>query len=150
MELKVKKLQILIYTVFIAVLLIDMDYAQQRMKENQGIGYNRLYDESILETFRGIVINVKTFNPDGYIKNAVRFNLKTKNDTISVHIGPLWYLNYRKFSIKEGDKVTVLGSKVVYSDRPAVIASYIQTDNTKIELRNSQGFPLWSRWNIEQ
>ncbi len=142
-----KKSIILFCLVFIAVLLTDTNFAQRRMQENQGMGYNRLYDASIIETFKGTVINVTTFNPDGYIRNAVRFNLKTKNDTISVHIGPSWYLNYKKFSIKEGDKVIVMGSNVVYNDKPAVIASQIKTANTKIELRNSQGFPLWSRWN---
>jgi hypothetical protein len=145
----VKKSKILFCIFFIAVLFTDTDFAQLTMKENQGIGYNRLYDASIVETFNGIVIAVKNFNPDGYIRNALRFDLKTKNDTISIHIGPLWYLNYKKFSIKKGDKVIVLGSKVVYSDKPAVIASHIQTNNTEIELRNSTGFPIWSQWNID-
>ena len=140
---------ILFCLIFIAVLLTNTDYSQQRLKENQGTGYNRLYGESNVETFKGTVINVTTFNPDRYIKNAVRFKLKIKNDTISVHIGPSWFLDYLKFSIKEGDKVIVKGSKVVYSDKPAVIASNIKTDNNEIELRNPQGFPLWSRWNIE-
>jgi ribosomal protein S12 len=142
-----KKLIILFCMIFIAVLLIDTNFAQRRMHANQGMGYNRLYGESTVETFKGTVINVTTFKPDQYIRNCVRFNLITNNDTISVHIGPSWYLNYKNFSIKEGDKVIVTGSKVVYNDKPAVIASHIKTNDTKIELRNSQGFPLWSRWN---
>lgn len=144
-----KKSMVLFSMFFILILLTDTNFAQLTMKENQGMGYNRLYDASIVEIFKGIVLNVNTFNPDGYIRNAVRFALKTKDDIVSIHIGPSWYLNYKKFSIKEGDRVIVLGSKVVYSDKPAVIASHIQTGNTKIELRNSDGFPLWSQWNID-
>lgn len=144
-----KKSIILLKVIFISVLLTGTSFSQSKMKENQGMGYNRLYESSIVETFKGTVFNLTTFNPDGYIRNAVRFNLITQNDTISIHIGPSWYLDYKKFNIKEGDKVIVKGSKVVYNEKPAIIASHIQTGNTKIELRNSQGFPLWSRWNIE-
>ena len=144
-----KKSTILFSLIFIAILLTETNYTQQRMQENQGIGYNRLYGVSNVETFTGIVLNVNTFNPDGYIRNCIRFNLKTKDETITVHIGPSWFLDYMKFSIKEGDKVIVEGSMIVYNNKPAVIASNIKTNNTEIELRNSEGFPLWSHWNID-
>ncbi len=142
-----KKIIVVLCMVFITVLLIDTNFAQGKMHGNQGICYNRFYDANILETFKGTVINVTTFNPDQYIKNSIRFRLKTKNDTISIHIGPSWYLDYKKFSIREGEKVSVTGSKIVYNDKPAVIASQIKTSNDKIELRNPEGFPLWSHWN---
>ncbi len=144
-----KKSIILFCLIFITVLLINTNFAQRRMQGDQGIGYNRLYDANIMETFKGTVINIMTFNADRYIRNTIRFNLKTKDDTISIHIGPSWYLNYKKFSIKEGDKVIVTGSKIVYNSKPAVIASQIKKSNDKVELRNPEGFPLWSQWNNE-
>ena len=94
-----KKSIVLFSMFFILILLTDTNFAQLTMKENQGMGYNRLYDSVIVETFNGIALNVNTFNPDGYIRNAVRFDLKTKDDIISIHIGPSWYLNYKNFSI---------------------------------------------------
>ena len=50
-------------------------------------------------------------------------------------------------ALREGEKVSVTGFKIFYNDKPAVIASQIKTSNDKIELRNPEGFPLWSHWN---
>ena len=40
---------------------------------------------------------------------------------ITVYLGPDWYLDQRKISLKAGDKLAVTGSKVTLGKQPSII-----------------------------
>jgi hypothetical protein len=65
-----------------------------------------------------------------------------------VHVGPSAYLASKNFSIKQGDKLTILGSKVQYQGSDFLIAKEITKGTEVLTLRNSAGFPLWSGFRM--
>ena len=50
--------------------------------------------------------------------------MKTDRETVSVHLGPSWYLENQDVKIEPKDKVEVKGSRIMFGDKPALIAGY--------------------------
>jgi hypothetical protein len=72
--------------------------------------------------------------------------LKTDKETISVHLGPGWYIENQDVKIDPKDKVEVKGSKITFQGKPALIAAEVKKGNEILKLRDENGFPAWSGW----
>ncbi len=91
------------------------------------------------------VILVKSRRPE---KKGIHLILKSdKKDTIEIHLGPKHYIDEQKFTLKENDKIKVLGSKVIMNQKEVIIAREIEKENQLLRLRDENGAPLWSRGN---
>jgi hypothetical protein len=73
--------------------------------------------------------------------------VKTGNQTISVHLGPSWYLDRQDFSIKNGDEIEVTGSRIDFSGNPAIIAAEVRQGGKVLKLRDNNGIPVWRGQN---
>ena len=69
--------------------------------------------------------------------------LKTDHGSLTVHLGPGWYLDEKKFAVKVGDTVAATGSQVTLNNQPALIAREIKVNDTTLKLRDDQGLPVW-------
>jgi hypothetical protein len=69
--------------------------------------------------------------------------LKTEKGSILVHLGPGWYLDEKKFALKEGDAVEATGSQVTLNNQPALIAREVKANGATLKLRDDQGLPMW-------
>jgi hypothetical protein len=110
-----------------------------------GSQYNRMYNVNTVETITGEVRSIDKITPMKGMSYGIHLLLKTGKDTISVHLGPAWYIDKQKMKINPKDKITVTGSRITYQDSPAVIASEIKKGDEKITLRDKNGYPVWSR-----
>jgi hypothetical protein len=136
----------------ILLLVSQPSFAQpEEMMRWQGSGgwgggapYNRMYDPKTIETIDGEVISVDRIAPMGGMSNGVHLQVKTSKETISVHLGPQWYLENQDIEIKPKDKVQIIGSKITFSGKPIIVASQIKKGKTTLTLRDENGFPLWS------
>ena len=45
--------------------------------------------------------------------------VKTDKETISVHLGPSWYLENQDIKLEPKDKVDVKGARTTFAGRPA-------------------------------
>jgi hypothetical protein len=70
--------------------------------------------------------------------------VKTKTDTLEVHLGPTAYLTEQKITLAKGDTVEILGSRVTVDDEPVLLARQITKGTDKWTLRDASGRPLWS------
>ncbi len=83
------------------------------------------------------------------IGQGVHLQLKTDKETISVHLGPKWFLENQDIQIEKGDQISVKGSRITLNEKPALIAAEIEKGDQLLVLRDKDGFPLWAGWRRE-
>ncbi len=77
---------------------------------------------------------------------GVHIMVKTDQETISVHLGPSWYIENQDIKIEVGDKVDVKGSRIMFDDSHSMIAAKVKKGDETLTLRDENGFPVWSGW----
>ena len=148
-----KKLGIAALAVSILCLVASTDaFAQRGINWRGGGGwgagspYSRMYDPSTVVTVSGEITRIDKITPLKGMSYGVHLVLKTKGETLSVHLGPAWYIENQEVTIERGDKVEVLGSRVTFEGKPAIIAAEVKRGNAVLVLRDKEGFPMWSGW----
>jgi len=130
--------------------LVTDSYAQQGMKWKgsggwgAGTQYNRMFDPKTVETFSGEVVSIDKIAPMKGMHYGVHLMLKTAKETISVHLGPGWYIENQDIKIEPKDKVEVKGSRITFEGKPAIIAAEVKKGDEILRLRDENGFPVWS------
>lgn len=112
--------------------------------------YGRLYNPATVETVSGKVLAVETMTPMKGMGSGMHLKLKTDHETVSVHLGPSWYLERLDTRIEKGDQVEVKGSRVTVGGKPAIIAAEVKKDGELLKLRDESGIPIWSGWRRMQ
>jgi hypothetical protein len=150
-----KKLHLSVVLVAIAMLLFAASsYAQPRQgmmwRGSGGWGpgsqYNRMYDPKAVETISGEVITVDRITPAKGMSGGVHISVKTDKETISVHLGPSWFLENQDVKLSAKDKVEVKGARTTFAGKPAIIAAEVKKGDEVLKLRDDSGFPVWSGW----
>lgn len=111
-----------------------------------GGAYNRIYDLKTVETISGEVVSVDAITPFKSMCYGVHLTLQTKKETVSVHLGPSWYIENQDTKIEPKDHVEIKGSRVNFDGNPAIIAAEVKKGDEVLNLRDEKGFPLWSGW----
>ncbi|NGP76590.1 DNA-binding protein [Balneolaceae bacterium YR4-1] len=143
----------LLYTglAFLVALSIvpDLAIAQQKGNKMKKQMYSRNFDANSMETIEGEVaeVTIQTGN-NNMGTPGVHIVVKTKETTIPVHLGPVWYMEQQEYSFEKGDKVTVYGSRITYDGAPAIIAVRVNRGDMLLQLRNRQGIPNWRGWRM--
>lgn len=107
--------------------------AQQRMPN---------YDVSTETTLKGSVQDV-TEHKHGRMTGR-HVTLKTEQETIEVHLGPVRFLNQKKVALAKGDEVEITGSRVKQDGKDVLIARTVKKGSETWELRDAKGIPNWS------
>mgnify|MGYP000045645750 CR=1 FL=1 len=119
----------------------------QRGKSGSGLGYKGeyqgKYDPQTVTTVKGVVETVEQMAPASGISYGIHLVLKTDSKTLSVHLGPAWFIDRQNIRIEEGDTIEVKGSKITYEGKPTIIAAEVKKANTVLKLRDKNGFPVW-------
>jgi hypothetical protein len=105
-----------------------------------------MYDPKAVETVSGEVTSVDRITPVKGMSGGVHMNVKTDKETISVHLGPGWYLENQDVKIEPKDKVEVRGAKATIAGKQAIIAAEVKKGDEVLKLRDDSGFPVWSGW----
>lgn len=111
-----------------------------------GSQYNKMYDPKAVETISGEVTAVDRITPVKGMSGGVHMNVKTDKETISVHLGPSWYLENQDVKIAAKDKVEVKGARTTFAGKAAIIATEVKKGDEVLKLRDDNGFPVWSGW----
>jgi len=128
------------------LLLSQPAFAQRGMQWRGGGGwgpgtaYARLYDPKTVETVSGMVSGVDTLIPMSGMGAGVHLLLATDAGAVSVHVGPVWYLENQEIRLEPGDRVQVRGSRIVFQGKPAVIAAEVTKGQDTLRLRDETGF----------
>jgi hypothetical protein len=111
-----------------------------------GSSYNRMYDSKTVETVRGEVVSVETITPVKGMSYGIHLTLKTGTETVSVHLGPAWYIENQDIKIEPKDAVEITGSRITFEGKPAILAAVIKKNDEMLRLRDESGIPVWSGW----
>ncbi|MFH1010644.1 MAG: DNA-binding protein [bacterium] len=122
-----------------------------------GSSYNRMYDTSTVETLKGEVISVEPFSlmgakmeprpmPMHRGHQGIHLMLKTDKESISVHLGPSWFIENQDMQIMPKDTIEVKGSRITFSEKPAIIAAEVVKGESVLTLRSESGVPVWVGW----
>jgi hypothetical protein len=106
--------------------------------------YNRRYDKKTFTEFTGGITIIDQFVPVKGMSAGILLYINTGKDTVTVHLGPKWYLEKQSLKLKEGDKVEVKGSKVYIHKNPVIIAREIIKEGNTLQLRDQNGIPDWT------
>lgn len=105
----------------------------------------RNYDPKTVETIQGKVVSVEKATRGQGRSYGVHLTLQTDKETISVHLGPGWYIEKQTPRIEANDTITVTGSRVTIDGKPAIIAAQVKKGNETLKLRDENGIPVWRR-----
>ena len=108
--------------------------------------YNRMYNPATVETMSGTVEAVEKITPMKGMYSGIHLMVKTGTETISVHLGPEWYIERLDTKIQKGDRIEVKGSRVTFAGKPAIIAAEVKKGGETLVLRDSTGIPAWAAW----
>jgi hypothetical protein len=103
------------------------------------------YDPGTVVTVKGVVEEVKlTSFGRGRLGGGVHLGVRSDGEVLDVHLGPQAYLEEQNFEVESGQTVEVVGSRVSFGGKPAVIAREIKVDEKSLQLREESGRPLWA------
>jgi hypothetical protein len=151
----VKKINVALVVVVVATMAIaTVSFAQPRRGMmwrgsggwGPGTPYSKLYDPKTVETISGEVVSLSRITPRKGMSAGIHMNVKTDKETISVQLGPSWYLENQDVKIEPKDKVEVTGSRITFDGKPAIIAAEVKKGDEALKLRDDNGFPVWSGW----
>jgi hypothetical protein len=111
-----------------------------------GTSYARMYNPQSVETISGEVVSVDQITPMKGMIYGMHMIVKTDKETISVHLGPGWYIENQDVEIVPEDKIEVKGSRITFEDKPAIIAAEVKKADDVLMLRDASGIPAWSGW----
>ena len=112
----------------------------------RGTPYNLMYNPDSLEIISGKVIRVDRIVPLKGMSYGVHLVLKNDRETISVVLGPAWFIENQDVRIKPGDSVEVIGSRITYEGNLVIMAAEVKKGDETLKLRDTNGIPVWSGW----
>jgi hypothetical protein len=111
-----------------------------------GTPYARMYNPQTVGTISGVVLSVDQITPMKGMSYGVHLMVKTVKETISVHLGPSWYIDNQDAEIAVNDKIEARGSRITFEGKPTLIAAEVKKGDQVLTLRDANGFPAWSGW----
>jgi hypothetical protein len=114
-------------------------YAQQGHGSGQ-----RMYDPARVDTVEGVVTAVDTMTGRHGRHKGIHLQLESDDseDTVVIHVGPLFYLRDQGITFRSDEAVTVRGARMA-EGAPVFIAAEVWTRDQSWRLRNDEGQPAW-------
>ena len=126
--------------VIAGLLFASTSLAQQGAKVKGG----RVYDPKTVKTVKGEVVRVEKIPSRGGKGYGVHLTLKTEKETLTVEVGPGWYVEKQPVKIETKDILEIKGSRVTTQGKPAIIAAEIKKGDQILKVRDENGIPAWS------
>ena len=115
-----------------------------------GTPYDKMYDLQTIENIFGEVLAVEIITPMIVMSYGVHIVLQTDTDTISVHLGPGWFIENQDVKLTPRDKIEIQGSRIIFEGKPTIIAAEIKKGDEVLMLRDAGGYPVWSGWRLRK
>jgi hypothetical protein len=108
-----------------------------------GAKSGRIYDPKTVETITGEIVSVDRISRGAGTRGGIHLSVKTQKETVSVHLGPSWYVEKQALKLAPKDHIEVRGSRVTVDGKPAIIAAEVKKGDQTLRLRDQDGLPLW-------
>ncbi|HOM08391.1 MAG TPA: DNA-binding protein [Syntrophales bacterium] len=111
-----------------------------------GTPYQALYNPANMVTLSGEVIGLEQTVPMKRMNQGIALVVKTEKETVTVHLGPNWYMERLDTKIAKGDQVEVKGVRTTLAGKSVVLAAEVKKGDSVLVLRDSSGVPVWAGW----
>jgi hypothetical protein len=104
----------------------------------------RMYNPKTVVTLDGKIESLETVTASRMdIPARILLKLKTEKETVTVYLGPKWYLEKQKAKLSPGDYIQVRGSRVTLDNQPVILPNEITKSGTVMQFWDEQGSPMW-------
>ena len=101
------------------------------------------YNLSTEVRMRGMILEINDHHPCPISSGlGPHLILQTQEGTIEVHLGPTKFVNEYQLILARGDNVEVLGSRVIFQGKDALLARDVVRGNDKFVFRDAIGRPV--------
>ena len=94
-------------------------------------------------TVQGTVEDVQEFYCPISGNEGTHLLVKTENGSVQVHLAPTRFLRDKNLSFSKGDVIQVVGSRIIYQGRDALIARTVIRGSQTMAFREQNGKPVW-------
>jgi len=132
-----------IFGALMLVALVAGGLALMSQEKNPPAQHNYAYDQASQQTLDGLVVETKDYSCP--VSGTVGSHITVKGDisSIEVHLAPASFMKQYEIMIRKGDRVTVVGSKINFEGKPALIARSVTVGRETYNFRSPKGIPLW-------
>lgn len=141
-----KKLVILVSVFLLIGVFAAGALAQPQAKcpASEGWPMGRMYKPETVEKLDGKIETMETVTAGRTdIPARVLLKLKTKKETVTIYLGPDWYLESQKVKLSPGDYIQVRGSRIMMDDQPVILPNEIIKNSKVLKFWDDQGRPQW-------
>jgi hypothetical protein len=128
----------------LSLVLAGIPGGQAEAQEGQGGGPGVKYDPQTVVTVAGIVVSTTPRPIKEGLPYLVYLILQTKQEKVTVFLGPSLYIDKQPVQVKALDKIQVTGSQVTWQGKPVILAAEIKKGDQVVKLREANGVPMWS------
>lgn len=102
-----------------------------------------VYNADDQVTVEGVVQEVKDYKCP--VSGTIGSHIAVKNatGTIEVHLAPATFLKDNEMVFHTGDQVKLVGAKIQFEGKPALLARTATVGHTTFTFRDAQGKPIW-------
>ena len=104
-------------------------------------------DPTTVQTVKGEIEKVERLTPMHGMSAGVHLILKTEKESLSVHLGPEWFISNQEAKLEPRERIEVKGSRVTINGRPALVAAQVVKGDQVLKLRDDDGVPMWCGWH---
>lgn len=101
----------------------------------------RAFNPKTITTIKGTISQVNSTSKGGITATVMK--VKTDTETLSVLVGPTWFIKKQGLNLKVNDTVEVTGSKTMLQSRSIIITTTIIKDGDTYTFRQLNGNPEW-------
>lgn len=112
--------------------------------------YNKLYNASELDSFKGTVDSIQDVTPMPGMAPGVMLTVEDQDgDKVKVHLGPKSFVKVDSIGLKKGDKVKVRGCwatmKTPGADEVFMASKVKKSETVELKVRRTKdGVPFWT------
>ena len=136
----------LVLVVIFGTTMFTQDLAQRGAGKEPNSSQAMMYNLNTVETIAGEIVSIEKVKETKGKYYGIHLMVKTAKETISVHLGPEWYIEGLEEKLAPGNKVTIKGSRITYEAKPAILAAEVKRGKDLLLLRDGKGFPTWRGW----
>jgi hypothetical protein len=101
------------------------------------------YESGKQVVISGVVQEVRDYKCPVTGTVGAHITVATATSTIEVHLAPVSFLKQYEIVINKGDKVEIQGARILFENKPALLAKMLAIDKTTYAFRDPAGKPLW-------
>ncbi len=141
-----KKLVILVSVLCLvgAVAAGALAQPQGKPPASEGWPMGQMYNPQTVEKLDGKIESIEKVTAGRMdIPARVLLKLKTAKETLTIYLGPDWYLEQQPAKLSPGDYLQVRGSRIMMNNQPVILPNEITKNNHVMKFWDDQGRPMW-------